>query len=318
MKKKFCYLLPVLIIICRVLPCSAQPVSTNLQTISTDLFKNPPGEFRGICWMGLGLSNLTDSSVIGKMQNSEKTRSWGTVLLGPGGGPTTGLSDAYMKASHRAPNDKGVAYLSEDYFRIYKAALDEGLKLNFPVSTIYDEWNYPSGIVAGQFYSKYPQDCEKSIELAEKNITGPTTGILNVPDGIYIGAVLMNMDTYRRIDISKQKKGSSINYTIPKGNWKMMAFYLNSAFRPQSQKGGAVDYLDKAAVARYIHMNFDPYYDHLKDYFGISIKRTFYDEPSMHLVDGRMWTASFNSEFEKQNHYSPMSLYPAMWYNIGP
>jgi hypothetical protein len=316
MMKRLTYLLITMLgAIFSVLPCTAQ---TELQTITLDNFKNPPAEFRGIRWMGFGGNNLSDSGIVRSIQNSAKSKSWGTIMLGPGGGPTTGLSDKYLKASRRPVSEKGVAYLSEEYFRIYKVALDEGLKNHFPVETLYDEWNYPSGIVGGFFNSKYPQDCEKSIEMVEKNVTGPAATGLDVPAGIYIGAVMMDMDTYKRIDISTKKNGSKIGCQVPKGNWKIMAFYLNSTFRPQSQKGGAVDYLDKDAVAKYIHMNFDPYYDHLKEYFGTSIKRTFCDEPSMHLVDGRMWTASFNAGFQKQYGYSPMSLYPAMWYNIGP
>jgi hypothetical protein len=286
MKKLTYLLITILGTAFYTLSCSAQ---TELQTITLDNFKNPPAEFRGIRWMGFNGNNLSDSSIVRNLRTSAASKNWGTVLLGPGGGPTTGLSDAYLKASHRVPSDKGVAYLSEEYFRIYKVALEEARRLNFPVTTLYDEWNYPSGIAGGYFYSKYPLDCEKSLELAEKNAVGPAVVTLDVPDGIYIGAVLMNTDTY----------------------------YLNSAFRPQSQKGGAVDYLDKDAVAKYIHLNFDPYYDHLKEFFGTEIKRTFYDEPSMHLVDGRMWTASYNSGFQKQYGYSPMTLYPALYYNIG-
>ena len=30
------------------------------------------------------------------------------------------------------------------------------MKNNFPASTLYDEWNYPSGIAGGLFYSQYP------------------------------------------------------------------------------------------------------------------------------------------------------------------
>jgi hypothetical protein len=47
-----------------------------------------------------------------------------------------------------------------------------------------------------------------------------------------------------------------------------------------------VDYLDHEAVSRYIALNFEPDYTHLKEFFGTVIKRTFYDEPSMHQVDG--------------------------------
>jgi hypothetical protein len=142
-----------------------------------------------------------------------------------------------MQASRRAPSNRGVVYLSEEYFRIYKVAIEEGLKNNFAVSTMYDEWNYPSGIVAGQFYSKYPEHAAKTLEMVEKNVTGPTTTSLNVPQGIYIGTVMMNMDTYQRIDVSKTKADSTVRCKIPKGNWKLMAFYLNPAFKPNSQKG---------------------------------------------------------------------------------
>ncbi|MCX6238004.1 MAG: glycosyl hydrolase [Bacteroidia bacterium] len=298
---------------------SSKDISVAADVLSFDMFREPPAEFRGIRWGGFGLSNLTDSSAIKSIQSGAKSNSWGSTLLGPGGGPTTGLSEAYLKASRRTPSDKGVIYLSDEYFRIYKLAIEEGLKYNFPVSTLYDEWNYPSGIVGGQFYSKYPEDAAKSLEIVEKRITGPVVTELEIPSGIYVGAVIMNMDTYQRIDVSKSLSGNKIiRCKIPKGNWNLMGFYLNSEFRPNSQKGGFVDYLSKEAVAKYIALNFDPYYAHLKEYFGKVIKRTIYDEPAMHLSDGRMWTYGFNAAFEKKYHYSPMVYYPALWYDVGP
>jgi hypothetical protein len=290
----------------------------NSDAVNIQTFKEPPATFRGVRWLGFGLSNLSDSSVIKSIDKSVSLDSWGSYLLGPGGGPTTGLSEAYLKASHRATSEKGVVYLSEEYFRLYKLAIAEGMKHNFSMSTLYDEWNYPSGIVGGQFYSKYPELSAKSLEMVEKNVSGPVQTTLEIPEGIYIGAVMMNMDNFRRIDISKQLFGkTTLKCSVPKGSWKVMGFYLNTAFRPQSQKGGFVDYLDKEAVAKYIEMNFEPYYTHLKEYFGTVIKRTMYDEPAMHLMDGRMWTPHFNREFEKKFHYSPMIYYPALWYNIG-
>ncbi|MCX6333518.1 MAG: glycosyl hydrolase [Bacteroidia bacterium] len=298
----------------------AQVTPSSSDVPDFDLFRNPPAEFRGVRWGGFGLNNLTDSSAVRSIRSGAETKSWGSTLLGPGGGPTTGLSEAYMTASRRKPGDAGVAYLSEEYFRIYKLAIEEGLKHNFPVSTLYDEWNYPSGIVGGQFYSKYPEDAAKSLEIIEKNIAGPAKAVLEIPkDGIYVGAVLMNTDTYERKDVSKSISDNKlIQCKIPRGNWKLMGFWLNSEFRPNSQKGGFVDYLSKEAVAKYLALNFDPYYTHLKEYFGTVIKRTIYDEPAMHLSDGRMWTKSFNSEFEKKYHFSPMIWYPALWYDIGP
>jgi len=294
-------------------------LSDTTNVLRFELFREPPREFRGVRWLGFGLSNLSDSGMIKSIQSTVKSDSWGSYLLGPGGGPTTGLSEAYLKASKRSPSDRGVPYLSEEYFRIYRLTIEEGLKYGLPMSTLYDEWTYPSGIVGGQFYSKYPGYAAKSLDMVEKNVTGPQKAALEIPQGIYLGAVLMNRDTHERIDVSKLLSDKNIlNCKIPKGSWKMMGFYLNTAFRPASQKGGFVDYLDKEAVAKYIALNFEPYYTHLKDFFGSVIKRTIYDEPAMHLMDGRMWTASFNREFEKKYHFSPMTLYPALWYDIGP
>jgi hypothetical protein len=50
----------------------------------------------------------------------------------------------------------------------------------------------------------------------------------------------------------------------------------------------------------------------------IQVTFTFWDEPAMHPVDGRMWTASFNKGFEAKYGFSPMKYYPALWYDIGP
>jgi hypothetical protein len=285
-------------------------------------FKEPAGEYRAIHWQGFQLTRVTEESIRNAVRASAETKSWGAFELGPGGGSTAGLSEAYLKGSKRPANAPGVAYLSEEYFRLYRAAIDEGLKHGFPASMIYDEWSYPSGIVGGQFYSKYPELAEKSIELVEKNVTGPAKAELEIPAGPYVGAVMMNLDTRARVDVSAKRVDSAgrsvLACDVPAGRWKLMAFYLDGTFRPASQKGGAVDYLDREAVQKYIALNFEPYYTHLKDYFGTVIKQTFYDEPSMHMPDGRLWTPHFNEEFQKKYGVSPMTLYPALWYDIGP
>ena len=288
-------------------------------TIDYAQFKEPPAEFRGICWMGFDLSNLTEDGVIARVQSSVKRDCWGSFMIESKGGPTTGLSEAYLRGSKRIPSDKGVSYLSEEYFKFYRLAIEEGLKNKYPLSTLYDEWSYPSGMVGGQFYSKYPELAAKSLEMTEKNVTGPVMAELAMPEGAFVGAVMMNRDTHERIDISDRKTDkNALQCPVPAGNWKIMAFYLDNTFRPASQKGGFVDYLDHEAVAKYIELNFEPYYAHLKEYFGPVIKRTMYDEPAMHLSNGRMWTPNFNKEFQKKYGYSPMTYYPAMWYDIGP
>ena len=288
-------------------------------TVELAQFKDPPGEFRGIHWQGFGLNRLTEDGVRRSVQSAATNGAWGSFELGLGAsGATTGLSEAYLRGSGRGSNNQGVAYLSEDYFRFYRIAIEEGQRIGFPDSMIYDELGYPSGIAGGLFYTKYPELAEKSIEITETNVTGPASVQLAIPRPLYIGAVMMNLDNFNRIDISNQKSGNVVECQVPKGNWKVMAFYLNDDFRPASVKGGSVDYLDRDAVSKYIAINFEPYYTHLKEFFGTVIKRTFYDEPSMSYVDGRLWTPNFNQEFQKKYGCSPMTNYPALWYDIGP
>ena len=296
-------------------------VKADAPAVDFATFQDPPAEFRGIHWVGLMLSQVTEPSLVASVKAGGDAGFWGSTMLGPGGGPTTGLSEEYLKASQRTPSDQGVPYLSEEYFRLYRAAIEESVKDHIPAATIYDEWAYPAGIVGGQFYSQHPDLAEKSLELVDRNVAGPAAAELAVPGGAadYVGAVLMNLDTHERRDVSDRRTdGGIVRCEVPAGRWKLLGFYLNGKFRPASQKGGSVNYLDREAVATYLAMSYDKYYAHLKDFFGTVIKRTFYDEPSMHLVDGRLWGPHFNRDFQAARGFNPMTLYPALWYDIGP
>ncbi|MBZ5585537.1 MAG: hypothetical protein LAQ30_25730 [Acidobacteriia bacterium] len=301
----------------------AGPRSQNPADLKVDyeVFKNPPGEYRGCYWFGFGLTNITENGMLAGLQRGIQSGAYGSFMIGPGGGLTAGLSEAYMKYSRRPPVKTGIAYLSEEYFELYRRAIEEGMNNNFPMRVLYDELGYPSGMAGGLLYTKHPEAMAKSLEMVEKNVAGPTRAELEIPlaDGMYVGAVRINRDTLARVDLSAQKPVENrLAFQVPKGNWKVMVFYLDPVFRPQSNKGGFVDYLDAGAVDKFIHITFDAYYDHLKEFFGKPIQMTFYDEPAMHLSDGRMWTPGFNQAFQKKYGYSPMKDYPALWYDIGP
>jgi hypothetical protein len=285
--------------------------------VDYNLFKEPPAEYRGHRWFTFRLSNISETAIRSEIEQAAKSGAFGSFMITPDGGNTTALSEAYMKGSRRPPSTTGVAYLSEEYFRLYRLAIEEGLKNHLPLRVLYDELQYPSGMAGGLLYSKYPQDGAKSLEMVEKNVAGPSTVELQVPltDGIYVGAVMMNRDTLDRVEVGG---GKVTSFSVPKGNWKVMLFYLDPTFRPQSTKGGFVDYLDAGAVDKFINLTFDAYYAHLKEFFGNPIQMSFYDEPAMHLSNGRMWTPGFNDAFQKKYGFSPMKYYPALWYDIGP
>lgn len=290
------------------------------QKIEQKFFQEPPKEYRQHAWLTYNLSHATEERMERQIKRWAERDLTGGFYLGMGGGKTTGLSEEYMTGSGIRANDNGIRFLGDEYFDLYAKAIEAGLKNGNPPIVFYDEVGYPSGMAGGWFYTKYPQHATKSLEKTEQDVTGPKSVELQIPEGITMGAVRMNLDTKELIDISdKIKDKTKLVCDVPEGRWKVMGFYLDpKASLGQGIKSGYVDYLDAEAVQAYIDLCYQAHYDHLKKYFGKVLKITHYDEPAMHMPKGRAWTPHFNENFEKENGYNPMKYYPALWYNIGP
>ncbi|SPF46558.1 conserved exported hypothetical protein [Candidatus Sulfopaludibacter sp. SbA4] len=285
-------------VILALLPAAlfAQPASRDFDPA---IFKAPPAEYRGHAMWSFNLTTLNENAIVSGIREMAKLN-YGGFFIEAGGGPIPG----------RTPPGPGVAFLSPEYFRFYKLALEEAKRQGMEV-ILYDDYRFPTGTVGGQMAMQYPQYMAKSLNMAEKDVTGPAHADLAIPQGIYVGAVLMNRDTNELVDVSGRRTGDRVATDVPRGNWKLMAFYLAEG------RARVVDYLDPEAMTKFISMTYDKYAENFGTYFGNLIRQTFYDEPSMHHAD-RMWTPGFNAAFEKRYGYSPMKNYPALWYDIGP
>ena len=288
--------------------------------IDARYFADPPKEYRQQAWLTFNLSRVTEEQLTGQIRLWAEQDLTGGFYLGMTGGKTTGLSDEYLKGSGRTRSNEGVEFLSESYFDLYAKAIEAGLKYGNPPMVFYDEVGYPSGMAGGLLYSKMPQYAAKSLEKIEQDVKGPVQITLEIPEGLPLGAVRMNMDTHELADISDQiKKGNIVSGQVPEGRWKVMGFYLNpKASLGQGRKSGYVDYLDEEAVGAYISLCYQAHYDHLSKYFGNVLKITHYDEPALHVSRGRAWTPRFNEKFMEMFGIDPMKYYPALWYDIGP
>jgi len=274
------------------------------------VFRTPPAQYRGHAMWSFPLTTLNENYIVSGIEEMARLN-YGGFFIEPGGGPTTGLSDTYVKQFRRGQtDDRGVVFLSDEYFRFYKLAMEEAKKRGMQV-VLYDDYAFPTGTGGGQMYSKYPQHMAKSLDMTERDVTGPVKVDLTIPQGIYIGAVMMNRDTFELTDISDRHTQNRVLVQTPKGNWKVMAFYLTEG------KSRVVDYLDEKAMDAFMSLTYEKYQANLGSYFGNLIKETFYDEPALHHAD-RMWTPTFNQTFQKRHGYSPMKYYPALWYDIGP
>jgi hypothetical protein len=259
------------------------------------IFQHPPAAYRGHAMWSFPLNNLSEQYVVSGIQQLADLNYGGFFI--EAGGLRPGAQAA-------------VPFLSPEYFRLYNLALDEAKKRGLEV-ILYDDYAFPTGTAAGQLAEKYPQHVAKSLNMSERDAAGPAQLEIPMPRGIYIGAVLMNRDTRELKDVSDSRRGDTVAFQIPSGNWKAMVFYLPEA------RARVVDYLDDQAVDAFMSLTYRQYEKNFGQHFGGLITQTFYDEPSMHHQD-RMWTASFNARFQQKYGYSPMKYYPALWYDIGP
>jgi hypothetical protein len=208
-------------------------------------------------------------------------------------------------------------YLTEAYFKVYGKALEKAKELGMTMC-MYDEFGFPSGGVGAvngddipRFQLKFPQETIKRLDKIEEEINGPAIYEKAVPNGKLMGVVAMESVSLKRTDLSPFVKAGNLKWNVPPGKWKIMFFLCVDAGEP------IADYLSPEAVRNFIEMTHEAYYSHFRDYFGTVIFGSFFDEPSMFHAQFRMWTDGFNNKFNEKYGFSPVLLYPALWYDIG-
>lgn len=197
-------------------------------------------------------------------------------------------------------------YMEDEYLDAYEYALkkakENGLKL-----CLYDEWWFPSGSAGGILKQRYPESCARMLVKTECDPTEPAA----IPEGTLMAAVAMNMKTKQIVNLRGYIQNGVLNWTTEEENWKILIF--NCVLSDWE----VVNYLDPEAVMKFIEVTHEVYYARFAEYFGNVIDSSFYDEPQMYAVGGKMWTDDFNDRFVRAYGVSPEELYPALWYDIG-
>ena len=209
-------------------------------------------------------------------------------------------------------------YLSEDYLKLYGTMLEKAKELGMKIS-LYDEFGFPSGSVGAftegddtpRFQQKYPDMTIQRLDKEEFDITGPVAFSRKIPEGKLMGVVAMDMAEHKRIDLTGHSLNGTVSWNVPAGIWKIMIFTCVLDGYP------VADYLYPEANELFTGMVHDVYFERFKEYFGSVIYGTFFDEPSMFHAQFRMWTPQYNEKFSAKFGFSPITLYPSMWYDIG-
>lgn len=205
------------------------------------------------------------------------------------------------------------AFMTPEFLSQYRAALDIAAELGLKMC-LYDEFWFPSGSAGGLLPALHPEALSRRLDLSETVFQGPGLVHLPLPPGAFMGAVAMEQTSLERLDLSAFAQEDHLHWTAPAGHWRIMLFGCVI-----DEKQELVDYLDPARVALFVELTYGAYFAAFPEHFGTTIDSAFYDEPTLYRVSGaRNWTDGFNGKFEQARGYSPVSLYPALWHDIGP
>ncbi len=81
---------------------------------------------------------------------------------------------------------------------------------------LYDDYAFPTGTVAGQFYQKFPQLMASRLDKVEADRKGKGTLMITFPEGTVLGAVLMNQGDKSLKDVSDQIQGKMLSIPVAK------------------------------------------------------------------------------------------------------
>ncbi|MBN2375709.1 MAG: hypothetical protein JXD22_04870 [Sedimentisphaerales bacterium] len=194
-------------------------------------------------------------------------------------------------------------YLSQDWFRLWKAALTEAEKLDMNV-WIYDENSYPSGFAGGLVPEAMPESRGLGIVLLDHN-TPPTYS-----DELLAAYQLVN-DNY--VDITEKIRNRQ---TMPEGK------YLSVVTR-QAPTGGwfggkyYVDLLRPGVTEKFLEITMGAYQREIGDHFGKRVPGVFTDEPHLCPAEGLHWTPDLAQQFQQRWGYNLMDHLPSLFRPVG-
>ncbi|MHC4871480.1 MAG: glycosyl hydrolase [Planctomycetota bacterium] len=179
-------------------------------------------------------------------------------------------------------------FLGTEYLDMIRFAVREAQKLDMKI-WFYDDYVWPSGVAGGVINEKYPEYlmsacrfyryCNKSEREVDLHQLLPTGKVLSVE--------AKNADTGEKLDITDCVDDFSINWTSPAGEWHITACVVVkiqhtldcvTASRWANNIPGYLDTMNREAVAKFLELVYEKYYDAVPEEFGKTIKGFFADE----------------------------------------
>lgn len=194
-------------------------------------------------------------------------------------------------------------YLSPEWFRLWRVALDEARQLDMNL-WIYDENSYPSGFAGGWVPELMPEARGRGLRLAEaKSAPAWSTNLIAVLklDGATVE------DVSRRLDARE---------ALPEGRY-VVATLLRSGNSPWHGNRSYVDLLYPGVTEKFIEVTHEAYKRELGDEFGKRIPGIFTDEPEIRPAGGLPWTPDLPEQFQRRWGYGLITNLPSLALEVG-
>ncbi|OAS88034.1 glycosyl hydrolase [Metabacillus litoralis] len=228
-----------------------------------------------------------------------------------------------------------IVYLSDYFMELVQTAVEEAKQLGMLV-ILYDEAMYPSGSAKGLVVKDNPEYASRGLKMIEYPCNMDNEIMIDLVEGdSFVSALAVKKLSLKAIDSSTSQVLDCVNgrveFSAPNDdNWSILVFvetYSGGNIRGihfgeddgEKNAPASADLLNPDAVAKFIRITHDNYYDKLKDYFGNTVIAMFTDEPDIlgrgSARDLKPWTRDFLS-FYKQ-HGNKEEHLASLWFNAG-
>ncbi len=211
-----------------------------------------------------------------------------------------------------------IEYLSERFFELVGVAIEHASKLGMKF-WIYDEYNWPSGMVGGKLLREYPE--YRMVVVKHKHIwvyQGQTVKMDFA--GRLLRAQAVDGGTMRDVTAEGIADDSVGTFTWRNSSVAPVALYLFSEVkqggvfaaamlsRYSDYQEGYLDTMNPDAVRKFLDMTHEQYAVRFKEHLGHTLAGVFTDEPNLANPfdfgpDTIPWTSRFDQVFREANGY---------------
>lgn len=194
-------------------------------------------------------------------------------------------------------------YLSKDWFRLWKAALNEATRLDMRV-WIYDENSYPSGFAGGYVPEVMPESRGRGLSFKESR-SAPRWS----PE--ILGVYRLEGNEFQNLT-SRIRAGTP----LPDGPF-LIAYEQRAGNSPWHGNRCYVNLLSPGVTQKFLDLTLEPYRREIGNEFGKRVPGVFTDEPNIHPAGDLPWSEVLADAFRKRWGYDLTDVLPSLAKPVG-